>query len=577
MASNANIGAKISLDGEKEFRQAVTNINKEVKILASQMKLCTEQFKSNSNSQEALSAKSKALQEQINAQIKKVSLLVDALDEAEETYGENSRQALTWKNSLIQAETQLAKLENELKATNDQMDDLDMDDATESMKDYAEAADEAEGKSNKLQLTVGSLAVAMGNILTDVIRSTARAIGDFVKESIQLASDLEEVKNVVDTTFGDGAGSVYEFAQGASEAFGLTTLQAEQYMGRLGASLKATGIESQAMVQDMSQNLTGLVGDLASFYNLTSDEVYTKVFGGVVSGETEGLKQLGIVMTETNLSAFAMNQGLTKSYKSMTASEKATLRYQYLLAMTADAQGDFARTSGSYANQVKIMQMNLQNLGGQIGQALLPTITRIVGNLNEMITTLSAAFSDGGIKGFIDGVINMLVSTREKMAEWLPSLITIGKDVIKYLIDGIVERMPDIIESGINMLVSLASGLASAIPVLIGKIPEIIEAFARGIVDNWDNIKAAGIQFAQAIWQGIVEMLSSSVVGRFINNFAQSFAAGEAFDAGGFLDTTSGTIYQGGATINISAPSVSRSTVDYIVAKAGSISAVRGR
>lgn len=210
---------------------------------------------------------------------------------------------------------------------------------------------------------------------------------NFGKEAVKLASDIQEVQNVIDVTFGSGAAKIEEFAQSAAEAFGLSELSAKQYAGTMGAMLKSSGLATSA-AQDMSIALSGLAGDLASFYNLNTDEAFEKIRSGI-SGETEPLKQLGINMSVANLEAYALSKGITKSYKSMSQAEQVLLRYNYLLSVTTDAQGDFARTSGSFANQIRILQLNFDQLKIAVGNAIIPVAQAVLPGINAMIEGLT--------------------------------------------------------------------------------------------------------------------------------------------------------------------------------------------
>lgn len=237
---------------------------------------------------------------------------------------------------------------------------------------------------NTLKKLAGVVAVAFGTA----------ALINFGKESIKLASDIEEVQNVIDVTFGQGAAQIEEFAQTAAEAFGLSELSAKQYTGTMGAMLKSSGLATK-QAQEMSVALAGLTGDLASFYNLDTDTAFEKIRSGI-SGETEPLKQLGINMSVANLEAYALTKGITKSYNAMSQAEQVLLRYNYLLSVTTDAQGDFARTSGSFANQVRILQLNFDQLRIAVGNALIPIAQAVLPGINAIIaglTKLATVFS----------------------------------------------------------------------------------------------------------------------------------------------------------------------------------------
>ena len=216
---------------------------------------------------------------------------------------------------------------------------------------------------------------------------SVKAIVGFGKSCIDLGSDLTEVQNVVDVTFGTMNKQVDKFAKGAIKQFGLSETAAKRYTSTMGSMLKSMGLTT-SQAYDMSTTMTGLAGDMASFYNLDAEAAFEKIRSGI-SGETEPLKQLGINMSVANLEAYALAQGITTSYNSMTQAEQAMLRYNYLLDATADAQGDFARTSGGWANQTRILAMQFDSLKASIGQGLIMALTPALKVINSIIAKLS--------------------------------------------------------------------------------------------------------------------------------------------------------------------------------------------
>lgn len=208
-----------------------------------------------------------------------------------------------------------------------------------------------------------------------------------VKSGIDYASDLAEVQNVVDVTFGKAAASVNEWSQQALEAYGLNEVTAKQYVGTMGAMLKSSGVAGNSVL-DMSEKIVGLAGDVASFYNLDTNTAFEKIRSGI-SGETEPLKQLGINMSVANLEAYALSQGITTAYDKMSQAEQTMLRYNYLMSVTSDAQGDFARTSDSWANQTRLLGESWTEFVGKMAANLLPTLTAGVSALNDVILWMS--------------------------------------------------------------------------------------------------------------------------------------------------------------------------------------------
>ncbi|NCB52287.1 MAG: hypothetical protein EOM54_10450 [Clostridia bacterium] len=240
--------------------------------------------------------------------------------------------------------------------------------------------------TNAMRQNVGGLVTAFGKLALALY--VARQIYTFGKATIEAASNLTEVQNVVDVTFGASAKTIEEFAKTATTSYGLTETAAKKYTGYLGAMLKSSGFAEDAAA-GMSVELTKLAADMASFYNLDYDEAYEKIESGM-AGLVKPLRALGISMTVANLEAYALSQGITKSYSAMSQSEQMLLRYNYLMEATADAQGDFARTSGNWANQTRVLGENFKQLQANIGAVLMQAVLPLIQGLNSL---LSAAVS----------------------------------------------------------------------------------------------------------------------------------------------------------------------------------------
>lgn len=257
---------------------------------------------------------------------------------------------------------------------------------------------QVQGLSGKATSIVKTAFMGFGKVFAGIFATTA--LVSFGKASINLASNLAEVQNVVDVVFGNSAEQVNNFAKSALNAYGLSELSAKKYTSTMGAMLNSMGL-SKDSVLSMSQSITALTGDMASFYNLDSDAAFQKIRAGI-SGETEPLKQLGINMSVTNMEAYAMSQGITKSYQSMTQSEQALLRYNYLLSVTSDAQGDFARTSDSWANQTRILSESFDSIKATMGSAFITMLTPVVRLLNILVAKLQIAANY--FKAFVEAI-----------------------------------------------------------------------------------------------------------------------------------------------------------------------------
>lgn len=218
-------------------------------------------------------------------------------------------------------------------------------------------------------------------------------LAQFGKECIELGSNLAEVQNVVDVTFTTMSDKVNEFAKNAMTSAGLSETMAKQYVGTFGAMSKSFGFSEQ-QAYDMSTALTQLTGDVASFYNISQDLAYIKL-KSVFTGETETLKDLGVVMTQTALDQYALANGYGKTTSAMTEQEKVALRLAFVQDQLSAASGDFVRTSDSWANQVRVMQLQLQSLKATVGQGLINVFTPVLKVINTLLgklATLANAF-----------------------------------------------------------------------------------------------------------------------------------------------------------------------------------------
>ena len=238
-----------------------------------------------------------------------------------------------------------------------------------------------------------------------------KALLDLGKQALDAASDLEEVQNVVDVTFGDNANKIEEWAKAAGTQFGLTETKAKQFSSTMGAMLKSSGLAGEQIV-DVSTDLAGLAADMASFYNLDFDEAFAKIRSGI-SGQTMPLKELGIDMSVATLNAFALQQGLSKTFNQMSQSEQVMLRYQYLMSATADAQGDFARTSDGYANSMRTLESNIDRLKATLGKSFIEVVANATTNINKFIDKL---YPDESKKSVLEKLNDIEIDTQEKLA-----------------------------------------------------------------------------------------------------------------------------------------------------------------
>lgn len=239
----------------------------------------------------------------------------------------------------------------------------------------------------QVQNKVNSLASAAKKLTTLFVSVFAvHKIVQFGKEAVELGSNVAEVQNVVDVAFGEMAYKVEAFADTAIESFGMSQLAAKKTASTYMSMAKNMGL-SMDTASDMAITLAGLTGDVASFYNISQDLADIKL-KSVFTGETETLKDLGIVMTQANLEAYALERGIRKNISAMSQAELVTLRYNFVVDQLAMASGDFVRTQDSWANQTRILSMQWQEFMSIIGQALIQVLLPVVRVLNQIVSEL---------------------------------------------------------------------------------------------------------------------------------------------------------------------------------------------
>ena len=326
----------------------------------------------------------------------------------------------------------------------------------------------------------------IGKKATDVGRTmTTKVTGPIVAGytvAAKYASDYEENLNKLDVAFGNNSDSVKAWANTARTEFGLSKVQATDAASAFGALGKGIGL-TEKDAAEMSTTLTGLSADLGSYFNVSTEDS-AKALEGIFTGESEALKKFGVVMTDTNLKAFAEDAGLV--WSEMSQAEKTQLRYNYVLAKTEDAQGDFARTSDGTANSIKILKATLQDIATAIGTNLLPIITPIVQKISEWL-----------------GKFNELSPQTQKIITIIGLVVAAVGPLL--LVFGTMATMIGNIINLVGMIGPVIAGLAGPIGIAIAAVTA---AIAVGVLlyKNWDKIKAKAAEIAKAIsakWQAL--------------------------------------------------------------------------
>lgn len=344
--------------------------------------------------------------------------------------------------------------------------------------------------------SIGDKLSGIGTALTVGVTTPLAVAG---KGMVDAASDFDENLNKISVAFGDSADDVKAWADTATESFGLSMNQALEATSLFGDMATSMGI-SQSEAASMSTSLAGLAGDMASFKNIGIDEAMTAL-NGVFTGETESLKQLGIVMTEVNLQEFADGLGLV--YDDMTQAEKVQLRYNYVMAMSKNAIGDYARTSDGTANSMRTFQASVENLAITLGQNLLPIVTPIIQKATEMVNAFAAA----------DPELQQLVLKIAGIAAVAgPALLVIGKMVSVFgSVSGAIGLLSGKIAALGGMKAAL-SGVFTAITgpvgIAVAVITALVAAFAYLMTTN-EGFRNSIMQTVSTIGQSLVPVIQA--------------------------------------------------------------------
>lgn len=385
-------------------------------------------------------------------------------------------------------------------------------------KGFATGTNTIKAQANGLMRTIATLGKVLG-------AAFAISIG---KKAVNFASDLTEVQNVVDTAFGDMAYKMEAFAKTSIETFGISKLAAKQ-MGSTYMAM-ATGMgEASAAASDMAINITGRLADIMSFYNKSANEVDT-IGKAIYTGETEPLKAIGVVMTEANLSAYALSKGMAKAYTEMSSGEKLLVRQQFFLEQTSLAAGDFAKTSDSWANQTRVLSEKWKEFLGILGTGIIQVLTPVVKYISTALTYLTEFASTVGnilsdVFGFEKQVTNSAAATSELntssgdasagVNELGDSVEKTSKQIGKSLspIDQLNNMTSDLAENtagGIQIDTSVKTGADNANidtskSDKISKLSGIIKTFAENLKKLWDAVAPLAVE----IGKGFIDFIQN--------------------------------------------------------------------
>ena len=586
MSSNT-FGGTIKLEGESQYRKAISQISAELKVMGSEMSKVTAEFGKNNTSTEALLKTNENLTNKINKQKEKIDILKSALTEASEKYGENDKKTLNWQNSLNKAESELILMQKELEKNNKILGENaeELKENSNNLKDFGEQSDE----SGKKVLSLGDIIKA--NLISDAIKSGLSSMVNSVKQfgsmligvgkqALESYSDYEQLSGGVETLFKDSSDVVKSYASNAYKTAGMSANEYMETVTSFSASLlqslnkdtsKSAEVADMA-ITDMSDNANKMGTSMESIQNAYqgfAKQNYTMLdnlklgYGGTqeemqrllkdataISGIEYNIDNLSdvyqaihVIQGELGITGTTAKEASTTIQGSISSLKSA---WSNMLTGIADDNADFG-TLVTNLNDSLITALN--NILPRIDVILSGVSELIVTGANEILPNL-INIGISAITNLIQGIsLNLpqvLESAKTIMSslmngfiEVLPELTNIAFQLIETFVTSLIEMLPQILEAGILLLTELINGIANSLPTLIPTIVNAVILMATTLIDNVDMLIDAAIQLIMGLADGLIEALpiliekAPEIIQKLIDAFARNFP--KIIQAGGEL------------------------------------------
>lgn len=543
-----NFGLKIGVEGEKEFKKALAEINQSFKVLGSEMKLVSSQFDKNDNSVQALSARNTVLNKEIDAQKQKIETLRQALANASESFGETDRRTQSWQIQLNNAEASLNSMERELGSNNSALEQAKTDiegtekslekvdgrlyDTAESaddmgveIKDAGDKADKSKERFSKLGSVLKGVGVAMGAVVT-AAAATAVKLG---KEVVNAYADYEQLVGGVDTLF---KGSSQKLQSYASNAYKTAGLSANDYMdtvtGFSASLIQSLGGDTDKSVKyadmaitDMADNANKMGTDMSLIQNAYqgfAKQNYTML---------DNLK-LGYGGTKEEMQRLLSDAEKISGVKYDISSYADVVDAIHVMQESMDIAGTTAKEAeGTISGSVNALKSSVTNLVVGFGdanadldvlcenvvtafQTVLENISPIVENLiSALPTVITTLLESAGemLPTVLETLAELFAQVLEGLLQLLPQLIPVAVSALLTITNAIVENLPLLIESATLLVATLVQGLADALPTLIPTAVNAVMTIVQGLLDSLPSILDAGLKLVSALAQGILDAL----------------------------------------------------------------------
>ncbi|AIG64762.1 tail protein (plasmid) [Corynebacterium atypicum] len=527
--TDSSFGLKIGLEGEREFKRAISDINREMRVLGSEMKLVASSFDKNDKSAEALTARNQVLGKEIEAQKSKIETLRAALENSASSFGENDSRTKNWQIQLNNAGAELNRLEGELKANNDALSDFgnEADGAGDDAKGAAKDAGKLEGAvddlGDEMDTTSGKTRifgdVLKANLASEAIIAGVKGIGHAIasigrgmagalKEGVEYNARMEQYSTSFTTMLGDQAKAqqlVNDLkVEAAKTPFGMEDLAGNmQTLLSFGMSLEDAkkrlheiGDISQGDAVKM-ESLTLAFAQMSSTGKLTGQDLLQMI--------NAGFNPLEEISRKTGKSIGELKEDMAKGAIS------ADMVAEAFASATSEGgrfYGAMDAQSKTFSGQLATMQDGIENLKGLLAGGLSEALAgSVLPMVNGWIDELTTAFEEGGTPALIDALGSVLQEALGFIAEQLPMVVETGMSILTVLLEGIIEVLPQVAETAVTLIIALVEAIIEALPALLEAAIQIIATLVSGIGEALPELVPAAVETLTALVQGLVDNL----------------------------------------------------------------------
>lgn len=510
MANDVAISAGLQVDGEKEFKDAVNKINKDITVLTSEMKKVTAQFADNADAQKAASAQAEVYERQIAKQKEQINKTREALANAKKEYGDNSTQVKDWQIKLNKAEEQLAKSETALRKLHSELDNSES--AFTAAGEFAEK--------------YGGILAGVGAALGGVAAAAGAAAVKLGQEVVEQFGALEQNLGGSVAVFGQYAQEIQKTGEEAYRKLGVSQSEYLAQANKMGALLQGAGLAQKESL-DLTAQAMQRAADMASVMGIETSAALEAVTAAA-KGNFTMMDNLGVAMNATTLEAYALSKGLDFTWASASNAEKAQLAMQMFFEKTQQYAGNFEReATETITGSLGLLQAALTSFTAGLGNAeadmqnltqnlvdafktvvdnLVPVFGNIVAALPQVTDELAKAIADL-LPTFLEAGAQIVTGLIEGVMEQLPALADTAFQVVNQFVISILEHAPEILLAGVEIVTNLMNGIAQSLPELIPAAVEAITAFINGLVDRLPDLLQAGIDITLGLVQGILNAL----------------------------------------------------------------------